>query len=107
MAFSYLGIEIEFRGKGLDETAFVKSCSDDRYQIKKGVTILKIDKRYFRPTEVDLLIGNSQKAKDILGWEPEISLEELVNEMVESDIKLFSKEKYLKDLGISGKNYYE
>ncbi len=107
MAFSYLGIEIEFKGKGVDETAFVKSCSDNRYQIKKGITILQIDKRYFRPTEVDLLIGNSQKAKDILGWEPEISLEELVNEMVESDIKLFSKEKYLKDLGISGKNYHE
>ena len=66
-----------------------------------------MDKKYFRPTEVDLLIGDSKKAKEKLGWSPEICLEELVKEMMQSDLKLFEKQKYLKEGGHETLNYYE
>jgi GDPmannose 4,6-dehydratase len=68
---------------------------------------LSIDEKYFRPTEVDLLIGDPSKAKKKLGWEPEITLEELVEEMMKSDIKLIKKDKYLRDGGYNTLNYYE
>tara|TARA_B100001057_G_scaffold471535_1_gene533960 strand:- start:232 stop:1302 length:1071 start_codon:yes stop_codon:yes gene_type:complete len=92
MAFAYISIEIEFKGKGLKEKAFIKSCKNPRYQIEIGKEILAIDSNYFRPTEVDLLIGDSSKAKNKLGWEPEISLEELIEDMMKSDLSLMSKE---------------
>jgi GDPmannose 4,6-dehydratase len=106
-AFACVGIELEFKGCGTDEKAFVKSCSNKNYQLKVGKEVLAIDKRYFRPTEVDLLIGDASKAKQKLNWEPECSLDELIEEMVLSDIKNVQKEIYLKDGGFDLKNRYE
>lgn len=107
MAFSYIGVALEFTGKGIYEVAKIKSCSDENYQLEIGKEVLSIDERYFRPTEVDQLIGDPTKAKEKLGWEPEITLEELVEEMMSSDIKLFKKDKYLKDGGFLISNYFE
>lgn len=87
MAFNYLGIELEFVGKGINEKAFVKFCNNPNYQIEIGKEVLNIDSNYFRPTEVDLLVGNSSKAKEKLGWKAETNLEELIQEMVLSDLK--------------------
>ncbi len=107
MAFSHIGVELEFTGKGINEIAKIKSCSNKKYQLEIGKEVLSIDERYFRPTEVDLLIGDPSKAKEKLGWKPEITLEELVEEMMSSDIKLFKKDKYLKDGGFLISNYFE
>jgi len=107
MAFGHIGVELEFTGKGLDEVAKVKSCSNSDYQLQVGKKVLSIDKKYFRPTEVDLLVGDATKAKDKLGWEPHITLEELVEDMMISDIKLFKKDKYLKNEGFNTLNYFE
>ena len=107
MAFEHVGISLEFQGSGLNEKAIVKKCSIPEFQIQEGQEVLSIDSRYFRPTEVDLLIGDPTKAKEKLGWEPEISLEELVKDMMESDIKLFRKHKFLQDNGFNTPNYFE
>ena len=95
LSFRYLGIELEFSGKGINEIAKIKSCNNDSYQLEIGKEILSIDPQYFRPTEVDILIGDPTKAKEKLGWEPEIHLEDLVKEMMESDLKLFKKKSFL------------
>tara|TARA_A200000113_G_scaffold20321_1_gene17631 strand:+ start:16877 stop:17944 length:1068 start_codon:yes stop_codon:yes gene_type:complete len=87
MAFNYLGIELEFVDKGINEKAFIKSCKNSNYQIEIGKEVLNIDPNYFRPTEVDLLVGDSTKAKEKLGWKAETNLEELIQEMVLSDLK--------------------
>lgn len=92
MAFSEVGIELEFKGKGIEEKAFVSSCDHEEYQLEIGKEILSIDPSYFRPTEVDLLIGDPTKAKEELGWKPEIELKDLVEDMMSSDIKLFKKD---------------
>ena len=107
MAFGHIGVELEFTGKGLDEVAKVKSCSNLDYQLQIGKEVLSIDEKYFRPTEVDLLVGDATKAKEKLGWEPQITLEELVDDMMISDIKLFKKDKYLKNEGFNTHNYFE
>ena len=72
MSFAHVGIELAFRGKGINEKAYVVSCSKPEYQLELGKEVLAIDPRYFRPTEVDLLIGDPSKAKHKLGWIPEI-----------------------------------
>ncbi len=87
MAFSCVGIELEFSGSGINEKATVKLCSNPNYYLETGKEILNIDSNYFRPTEVDLLVGDATKAKEKLGWKPEIHLEELIKEMVLSDLK--------------------
>ena len=107
MAFAYVGIELEFSGKGIDEVAKIKTCRNLDYQLEIGKEVLSIDPRYFRPTEVDLLIGDANKAKEKLGWEPQIKLEELVRDMMESDLKLMKREKYLFDGGFEINNYFE
>ena len=107
MAFGYIGVELEFTGNGLNEVASVKSCSNSDYQLQIGKKVLSVDKKYFRPTEVDILVGDATKAKEKLGWEPQITLEELVEDMMSSDIKLFKKDKYLKDGGFNTLNYFE
>ena len=99
MAFLETGIEIEFIGKGKDEKGYVKSCSNPNFTLEIGKEIISIDSHYYRPTEVDLLIGDATKAKEKLGWIPEYSLEELVKEMMENDIQIMQKEIYLKDGG--------
>ena len=107
MAFSHIGVELEFKGSGVDEIAVIASSSNEKYKLKIGKEVLAVDAKYFRPTEVDLLIGDPTKAKEKLGWTPETSLEDLVKEMMESDLKLFEKDKYLKDGGHRTLNYYE
>ncbi len=87
MAFDQLGISIEFKGMDENEKAFVTACSDPRYQVAIGKQVIGIHPRYFRPAEVDLLIGDATKAKTKLGWEPKYSLEMLVKEMMEEEIK--------------------
>ncbi len=91
LSFKELGIEIEFKGKGVNEKAYVVSCNDKQFQLKLGKEILSVDPTYFRPTEVDLLIGDPTKAKEKLGWKTEYDLASLVKDMVQSDIKLFQK----------------
>jgi GDPmannose 4,6-dehydratase len=107
MAFAEVGIEIEFRGSGVEEKGIIISCSNKKYQVAIGKEILAIDSRYFRPTEVDLLIGDPTKAKTKLKWEPEFDLQSLVKDMVQSDIKLMHKEVYLKKGGYQTLNYFE
>ena len=107
MAFKHIGVELEFSGEGINEIAKIKSCSNPSYQLEIGKEILSIDPKYFRPTEVDLLIGDPTKAKEKLGWVPEISLEELVQDMMESDLRLFERDKYLSEGGHNTFNYFE
>ncbi len=99
LAFRNAGIEVEFVGKGQNEIGKVVSVGSSVTQLKPGQEVIKIDPEYFRPTEVDLLIGDASKAKEKLGWEPEHTLEELVAEMVAEDLKYFEKQKYLRDGG--------
>ncbi|TRO63922.1 GDP-mannose 4,6-dehydratase [Christiangramia sabulilitoris] len=107
MAFNELGIELEFIGKGLDEIGVVISCSNADYTVEVGKEIVKIDPDYHRPTEVDLLVGDASKCKNNLNWTPKHSLPQLVREMVEADLHLFQKEKYLRDGGHDTLNYFE
>ena len=107
LAFEELGIEIRFEGEGINEKAFVVKCNDPKFQIETGKEILSIDPRYFRPTEVELLIGDPSKAKAKLGWETKYDLKDLVSDMVKSDVKLVEKDKYLKNGGYQIMNYFE
>ena len=107
MSFSEVGIELEFKGTGIDEKAFVKFCKNPDYQLEIGKEVLSIDPKYFRPTEVDLLIGDPTKAKTKLGWKIEYELKDLVKDMVQSDVKLMKKEQFLKDGGYRILNYFE
>ncbi|MFN5333726.1 MAG: GDP-mannose 4,6-dehydratase, partial [Bacteroidota bacterium] len=107
MAFKEAGYVIEFKGNEENEVGYIVSCNDDVHQIPAGKEVVAVDPRYYRPTEVELLIGDPTKAKTKLGWEPEYNLDMLVKEMVQSDKDLFAKEKLLKDSGFSVKNQYE
>jgi GDPmannose 4,6-dehydratase len=92
MAFAEVSIELEFKGKGINEKAYVVSCQDSNYQLETGKEVLSVDPTYFRPTEVNLLIGDPSKAKNKLGWVPEHDLASLVKDMMQSDLKLFKNE---------------
>jgi GDPmannose 4,6-dehydratase len=96
MSFAEVGIELEFIGDGVNEKALVVKCNNPLFQIELGKEVLSIDSAYFRPAEVDLLIGDPSKAKNKLGWVPEHDLESLVKDMMQSDVKLMRKEQYLK-----------
>ena len=90
--FQYLGIKISWSGKGLNEKAIIMKFNKKKYpNLRKKMIVIRIDKRYFRPNEVDNLIGNSSKAKKVLNWRPKTTIYELIAEMMESDLKLFSK----------------
>ncbi len=139
MSFAELGVELEFKGEGIHEKAFVSNIDNDKYdsviaslpkqsqlsnndnrstnnggritaneqRLVIGQEVLNIDPKYFRPTEVDLLIGDASKAKNKLGWVPKYELADLVKDMMQSDIKLMQKEQYLKDGGYETLNYFE
>jgi GDPmannose 4,6-dehydratase len=92
MAFEEVGIELEFKGEGVDEKAYVKACNNDAFKIEIGKEVLSVDPSYFRPTEVDLLIGDPTKAKEQLGWVPEYDLKALVQDMMKGDIQLMKKD---------------
>jgi GDPmannose 4,6-dehydratase len=106
-AFAYMGAELEFRGKGIEEKAYVSKMHNTHSAMLTGQCVLEVDPRYFRPTEVDILLGDASKAKSKLGWEPELGLDDLVADMMQSDLKLMEKEKYLKKGGFNIMNYYE
>lgn len=106
-AFNYLGIELRFEGKDINEKAYVNSCRGKRFQLPIGKQVLTIDSKYYRPTEVDLLIGDSTKAKEKLGWIPEYNLKTLIREMMENDLRLTKKEMYLEKSGYVIKQYYK
>lgn len=97
MAFREVGVELNFEGEGVNEKGIVVSSSNPEYAFKPGQVVVQIDPAYFRPTEVDLLIGDNTKAKTKLGWTPKYTLDMLVKEMMEADLAIFKKEKYLKN----------
>ncbi len=107
MAFRELGIELSFEGSGVEEIARVKACHNPDFQLETGTVVVAVDPQYFRPTEVELLIGDNTKARTGLGWEPKYSLQELVSEMVASDLELFRKNQLLKEAGFEIKNEFE
>jgi GDPmannose 4,6-dehydratase len=107
MAFKYAGIELEFKGTGVDEKAYVASCSNPEYQVEIGTNVVSVDPKYFRPTEVDLLLGDPTKAETKLGWNREYQLKELVDDMMQSDLKLMTKDVYLQDGGYKTLSYFE
>ncbi len=106
MAFAEVGIELAFEGEAEKEIAKVISCNGS-YQVPVGQIVVKLDPRYYRPTDVNLLIGDASKAKEKLGWTPKYTLSEMVKEMVACDIKLFEKDQLLKNSGFDIKNEFE
>lgn len=106
MAFKEVEIELGFRGSGVNEEVFVKETGGNT-KIKQGQVVIRVEPRYYRPTEVDLLIGDSTKAQEKLGWKPEYSLEEMVKEMVSSDIELFKQSQLLSKNGYQIQNSLE
>jgi GDPmannose 4,6-dehydratase len=107
LSFEVLGIGIEFKGEGVDERGYVSHCSNPDYILPEGTEVVCVDSKYFRPTEVDLLIGDPTKCQQKLGWKPKYDLPALVTEMVLADAELFSRDKLLKNSGFLIKNQYE
>jgi GDPmannose 4,6-dehydratase len=98
MAFAEVGIEVEFKGPGVNEKGFIKSCHGE-FKLPIGKEIIHVDPNYFRPSEVEALIGDSTKARKKLAWTPKFNLEAIIKEMVKSDLELFRRDKYLIDGG--------
>jgi GDPmannose 4,6-dehydratase len=107
MAFQEVGIELEFIGTGINERALIKSCNHPDFQVEIGKEVLSVDAKYFRPTEVDLLIGDASKANNKLGWKPEFALSDLVKDMMKSDVRLMQKEQFLQEAGYTTLNNFE
>ena len=107
LAFKEIGVELTFKWTGKDEKAFVEACNCPLYQLPIGKEVLSVDKNYYRPTEVDLLIGDASKANKKLGWTPKYTLQEMIVEMMAEDLKLIEKEVYLKKGGYTVNNYFE
>jgi GDPmannose 4,6-dehydratase len=114
-AFAYAGINLRFEGVGVDEVGIVdsldiekaKASNVDISHLNIGQTVVCVDPRYFRPTEVDLLLGDPTKAEQKLGWNREYNLQDLVNDMMKSDLKLMTKDVYLKNGGYKIMSYFE
>ena len=107
MAFAEVGIELEFKGEGSNERGYVVASNHPDFQVEIGKEVIAVDPAYFRPTEVDLLIGDPTKAMTQLGWKPKYDLPMLVNDMVTSDVELFRREKLLKDSGFEVNDAHE
>lgn len=107
LAFLEAGIEIEFKGKGKEEKGYVVKCNNPEYQIPVGQDVVAVDEKYYRPTEVDLLQGDAKKAREKLGWEIKYDLNALVQDMMQADLKLMKKERYLQEGGYRTLNYFE
>ncbi|WP_162053117.1 GDP-mannose 4,6-dehydratase [Pontibacter pamirensis] len=107
MAFSEVGVEIEFKGEGVEEKGYVAACSNPEFQLEVGKEVVCVDANYFRPTEVELLIGDGTKAKEKLGWVPKYDLPALVKDMMQSDVELFKRDTYLAEGGHRILNYHE
>ena len=107
MAFAEVGITIEYKGEGVEEKGYVVSSSNPDFQVAAGTEVVAVDPKYFRPTEVELLIGDPTKSMTKLGWKPKYDLKGLVSEMVAADVELFQREKLLKESGYKIKNQFE
>lgn len=115
MSFAELGIEVEFSGKDENEKGVIVNVDTEKAvelglnpeQLKLGQTVVKVDPRYYRPTEVDLLLGDPTKAKTKLGWKPKYDLAALCKDMMQSDLKLMKKDEHLKQGGYNILNYFE
>jgi len=112
-AFAEVGVTVEFKGTGIDEVGYASEVSsEDKYKdltknVKVGQEIVKVDPRYFRPTEVEILLGDPTKAKELLGWKLKYTLDDLVVDMVRGDLKEMKKERFLKQNGFKTLNYFE
>ncbi len=107
LAFLEIGVELTFSGSGADEIGTVVKVSNSTSNLSVGQQVVSVDPRYFRPTEVELLIGDPTKANQKLGWKPKYTLEAMVKEMVASDLELFKADELLKQEGYKIKNYFE
>jgi GDPmannose 4,6-dehydratase len=107
LAFAEIGVQVEFKGKGEQEVGIVTASSHPDFQIKIGKEVVGIDPRYYRPAEVELLIGDPTKAQQKLGWKPKYDLKALVKEMVEADVQLFRRDALLVDNGYDIKKEFE
>jgi GDPmannose 4,6-dehydratase len=107
MAFGEIGVELEFKGEGANERGYVVAANHPDFQVEIGKEVIAVDPKYYRPTEVDLLIGDPTKANTKLGWKPKYDLPMLVNDMVTSDVQLFRREKLLKDSGFQVTDTHE
>jgi GDPmannose 4,6-dehydratase len=105
--FEKLEIRIIFKSEGSGETGIIEKAEKTEYKFLEGKTVVEVDPLYYRPTEVDLLIGDATKAKTVLNWQPEYNLDMLIKDMIESDIKLMQKEQFLKTHGYKTLNYFE
>ncbi len=106
-AFLRVGITVTFTGEGVEEKGTITHCALPEYQVEIGKVVVRVDEAYFRPTEVDLLIGDPTKAMTKLGWKPKHSLDQLIDDMVSSDLKLFQQDLYLRNGGYITPNYFE
>jgi GDPmannose 4,6-dehydratase len=107
MSFAEVGVEVAFSGEGVNEVGKVVKCSNPEYKIAVGTEVVAVDPRYFRPTEVELLIGDPTKSKTKLGWVPKYDLPALVKDMMTHDIELFKRDQFLKKGGHKVMNYHE
>ncbi len=115
MAFAYIGIVLSFEGDGVEEVGVIERIDSERFraevgqdaELEVGQVVVRVDPQYFRPTEVELLIGDPAKSNTVLGWQPEYDLKSLVEDMMTSDVKLMKKESYLSQGGYRTLNYYE
>ena len=99
LAFNYVGVDIEFRGNGVNEKGYVVNSTNEKFSLKIGKQVVGVDSRYFRPTEVDLLIGDPSKVKSKIGWKPKFDLNGLVDDMMRSDLAVMKKQLVLKEKG--------
>ena len=119
MSFAEIGISVEFKGKGVDEQGYISNIDEtifvqkvgetylDAFRNRVGTSVVGVDPAYFRPTEVDILVGDSTKARQKLGWNPKYNLQQLCEDMIVSDLNLMKKEDYLKEGGYRILNYFE
>ena len=107
LAFAEIGAEVEFRGEGVNEKGYIVKSENPEFQLEIGKEVVCIDERYFRPTEVDLLLGDPTKAMTKLGWQPKYDLQALVQDMVSADVNLFRKDQLLEQSGHRVLNYFE
>jgi GDPmannose 4,6-dehydratase len=107
LAFNEVGIAVEFKGEGIDEKGYIVSCSNPDYQVAEGAEVVSVDPRYFRPTEVELLVGDPTKSFEKLGWKPKYDLQGLIKDMMKGDTDLFKKDALLKEHGYMVKNQFE
>jgi len=107
MAFAEVGVELEFSGKNEKEVGIVTKNNNPDFKIEKGKEVVAVDANYYRPTEVDLLIGDASKAHKQLGWKPKYTLPMLIKEMMHADVELFKREKMLQQSGFNIRNQHE